>query len=70
VFKRCVEVKCPDGSVAAVADTERQFPEKVRCWTETNGDYTEEYLDTISLEKTTFYKLNDRSDSVPYGQTA
>ena len=70
LFKRYIEVKCPDGAVAASADTEAQLPETVRCWTETDGHLEEAEFSTESLAKTTFYRLNEQPDSIPFGQTA
>jgi hypothetical protein len=70
VFRRGIEVVCPDGSVVASADTEAELPPVVSCWSEIDGHLEEEKLPTEKLKKTTFYRLNDRSDSVPYGQTA
>jgi hypothetical protein len=70
VFERHVEVICPDGSVAASADIEAHLPEMVRCWHEEAGHLEPEELPTRQLEKTTFYRLNDKSDPFIYGQTA
>jgi hypothetical protein len=70
LFKRFVEVKCPDGAVAASANTEAELPKTVRCWTETDGHLEEVEFSTESLAKATFYRLNEQSDSIPYGQTA
>jgi len=70
LFERRVEVVCPDGAVAASADTEANLPETVRCWHEEEGLLEPEELPTKQLEKTTFYRLNDKSDSLPFGQTA
>lgn len=70
VFERRVEVICPDGSVAASAETESALPETVRCWHEEDGLVESERLPTKQLEKAAFYRLHEESDSVPYGQTA
>jgi hypothetical protein len=70
LFERRIEVKCPDGAVAASADCEAHLPETVRCWHIEDGHPEPEYLLTKDLEKATFYRLNDESTSVPYGQTA
>jgi hypothetical protein len=70
LFERRVEVMCPDGAVAASAQTESDLPETVRCWHEEDGLLESEDLPTKQLEKTTFYRLHEGSDSVPYGQTA
>jgi hypothetical protein len=70
LFKRYIEVKCPDGSVAAATDNEETLPKTVHCWTEIDGHPEEVEFATQALAKTTFYRLNDESDSVPYRQTA
>lgn len=70
VFERRVEVMCPDGAVAASADSEANLPNTVRCWHQEEGHLEAEELPTKDLEKTTFYRLNDDTDSIPYGQTA
>lgn len=70
IFERRVEVLCPDGAVAASADKETNLPERVLCWTEADGHLQEVELPTAILQKTTFYRLNEQSDSIPYGQTA
>jgi len=70
LFERRVEVMCPDGAVAASAETESDLPETVRCWHEEDGLLEPENLPTEQLKKTTFYRLHEESDSVPYGQTA
>jgi hypothetical protein len=70
VFARSVEVMCPGGAVAAVADSEDKLPRTVHCWVDDSGHPAEIELATASLKKTVFYRLNDSTDSVPYGQTA
>ena len=70
LFSRGVEVKCPDGAVAAVAANESELPEFVRCWTEHEGILEPEDLPTAELEKTTFYRLNDEADPGTIRQTA
>ena len=70
LFERRVEVMCPDGAVAASAESEAGLPRTVRCWHEEDGHFEAEELPTKDLEKMTFYRLNDKSDSIPYGQTA
>jgi hypothetical protein len=70
LFERRVEVVCPDGAVVASADTEANLPETVRCWHEEQGLLEPEELPTRQLEKTIFYRLNDKSDPLLYGQTA
>jgi len=70
IFERLVEVKCPDGAVGASADTEDHLPPTVRCWHRDGGFLEAEDIATKTLEKTTFYRLHEQPDSVPYGQTA
>jgi len=70
LFKRGIEIQCPDGTVAASADAEEKLPVTVHCWTEEEGHPKEVELPTESLTKTTFYRLNDESDSITFGQTA
>ena len=68
LFIRGVEVKCPDGAVAAAADKETELPEIVRCWHLEDGHYEPEELATRDLEKSTFYRLNATSE--PYKKSA
>jgi len=70
VFQKRVEVKCPDGAVAASADSEENLPQTVRCFREEDGHFEIDILPTADLQKTTFYRLNDKTDSAPYGKTA
>jgi hypothetical protein len=70
VFERRIEVKCPDGAVAASADSEANLPATVRCLRQEDEHFEAEELPTAQLEKTTFYRLHDAPDSVPYRQTA
>jgi hypothetical protein len=65
VFRRFVEVVCPDGSVAASADHEESLPEMVRCWSEKDGQYEETMLPTHELRKAVFYRLNDDQTARP-----
>lgn len=70
IFERRVEVLCPDGAVAASADSELTLPVTVNCWTEADGDLEEVELSTADLKKRIFYRFNEHSDSIPYGRTA
>lgn len=70
IFERRVEVKCPDGAVAASADTEANLPSVVRCFRQEEQHFEMEEIPTAQLEKTVFYRLRDDADSIPYGQTA
>jgi len=71
IFEKRVEVTCPDGSVAASAESEEALPNSVHCWREEDGQLEEVDLPTDSLTKTVFYRLYERSASpVPYSRTA
>lgn len=61
VFSRFVEVRCPNGSVGATAESEDNLPETVHCWQEEDGDFTEAVLLTRELPKAVFYRLNDEA---------
>jgi hypothetical protein len=58
MFQKRVEVLCPDGVVAASAQTESELPNVVSCWRETNGDYEEMQVETRDLKKLASYRLN------------
>jgi hypothetical protein len=70
LFRRGVEVVCPDGAVAASAETEADLPKTVRCWAEDKGNLEELEIETNSLPKITFYRLNDKSASRLFGPAA
>jgi hypothetical protein len=70
LFERRIEVICPDGAAAASADIEEHLPPTVRCWHREDGLLEPEDIRTETLQKAVFYRLNEHSDSVPYGQTA
>jgi hypothetical protein len=57
IFRRMVEVLCPDGSVAAVADSENHLPGKVQCIEDEDGHFSEVEVATKSLQKKRFYQL-------------
>jgi hypothetical protein len=63
-----IEVRCPDGSVAAIADSEDSLPQTVFCTQEEGGHPEEVELPTQSLQKVKFYRLNDRATSIAVGQ--
>jgi hypothetical protein len=63
-----VEVTCPDGSVAAIAETEDMLPETVFCTQEEGGHPEEVELSTHLLKKRKFYRLNDRATPIAVGQ--
>ena len=66
LFRRGVEVLCPDGAVAASAESVERLPATVLCWIETDGHPEEVELPTAKLSKLTFYSLNERSSPVLY----
>jgi hypothetical protein len=63
------EVRCPDGTVAAIAETERELPPVVTCTGEEDGHPTEIEIPTNSLKTEKFYRLND-SATFAIGQGA
>jgi hypothetical protein len=63
-----IEVRCPDGSVAATAEVESELPPTVFCTGEEDGHPTEIELPTHSLQRVKFYRLNDRESSIAVGQ--
>jgi hypothetical protein len=65
-----VEVLCPDGYVAASAESEGDLPPTVTCTAEEDGHPTEVELSTNSLRKVKFYRLNDPAASIAIGQGA
>ncbi len=60
LFKRGVEVLCPDGSVGVSASREEDLPSSVNCWTQEVGGYEEKTFPTDTLQKITFYQLDDQ----------
>jgi hypothetical protein len=59
LFSRGVEVVCPDGAVAASAESEQRLPEIVRCWREANGEYEEVFVSSNKLPRVVFYRLSE-----------
>lgn len=70
MFERAVEVRCPDGSVAATAETEEELPREVRCWKNIDGFPEPEMMSSTSLEKVFFYRLNESAGSAPISRSA
>jgi hypothetical protein len=66
LFRRGIQIMCPDGSVAASADSEAGLPPTVHCWEDEGGHLEEVEKPTVSLSKLIFYSLNDKSTSVLY----
>jgi len=58
VFRKRVEVVCPDGSVAISASDEAELPELVTCWQEDGGGFTQVEYATRNLRKVSFYQMN------------
>jgi len=70
-FKKLVEVRCPDGTVAASAEREEDLPVTVHCWHEDEeGHLAEADVYSQTLRKNTFYRINDRSERNPVQRTA
>jgi hypothetical protein len=63
-----VEVMCPDGTVAASAETIEKLPRTVNCTQIEAGHPEEVQLPTNTLSVVKFYKLNDRPTSIAVGQ--
>lgn len=63
VFVRAVEVRCPDGSVPAIAATEADLPPVVRCHVEDEGFADEVEVLTTTLPKVVFYRLSDPAEA-------
>jgi hypothetical protein len=63
IFSKFIEVRCPNGSVGASAESEAKLPETVHCWQEEDGDFTEAVFSTRELPKAVFYRLNDEAIS-------
>lgn len=58
VFACGIEVRCPNGSVGASADTEDDLPSTVECTFEEDGHLELEEIPTAQLEKVRFYSLS------------
>ena len=69
-FAKGVEVLCPDDVVAASAPSEVELPPVVRCWVDRDGDLEEEDVNTATLRKLVFYRLNDGEQTGVFRQTA
>jgi hypothetical protein len=72
-FTCYIEFKSPEGTVVAVAPAEKlgEIPKIVHYSKETEDGFFEEVESpTESLTKTTFYSLNDRSNTSTFARTA
>lgn len=58
LFKRGVEVLCPDGAVAASAASEAELPVMVNCWVDDVDGQQEREFPTDALRSLVFYSLN------------
>lgn len=70
VLQRLVEVACPDGAVAASAETEGQLPESVNCWMDRDGFMEPVEYATKDLQKTVFYRMIDGEPARPNASAA
>jgi hypothetical protein len=71
VFEKRIGVLCPDGEIAASAESEKNLPFQVECLQEDEDGYPEETsIPTESLKKVIFYRLYERSDPISYSRTA
>jgi hypothetical protein len=70
LFRRGIEILCPDGAVAVSVDSVSEIPKTVHCWKQQGDEIEEEELPTSALRKITFYRLNAQSASVLYRQPA
>ena len=61
LFKKGVEVLCPDGTVGADVDSEKPLPPAVECWVEEEGHLEPRILNTDELKKIIYYRLNSAS---------
>ena len=57
IFEQWFEIRCPDGSVPAVAKTEVEFPATVHYWVQDDGHEEEVELESSALPRATFYRL-------------
>jgi hypothetical protein len=63
VFTRGIEVLCPDSTVVTSSDRESSLPATVICLIDESGNYEEREFSTSSLDKITFYRLDDSRTS-------
>jgi hypothetical protein len=59
IFRECVEVLCPDGSVAEKADKIENLPDTVFCIDDVNGDYERREYSTVELRKQPFFRYQE-----------
>jgi hypothetical protein len=58
VFDRFIEVLCPDGVVATLADSEAKLPTTVMCWSDEDSEEIE--IPVRELCKRVFYRLHEQ----------
>jgi hypothetical protein len=61
LFKRIVEVRCPDGAVGAEAESEELLPDHVECWVDEEGHLEPRETETNALQKVIYYRLSESS---------
>jgi len=61
VFRKRVQVLCPNNSVAVTVDDGNQLPDTVRCREEIEGHLEVQSVPVSELRKVHFYCLNDRA---------
>ena len=59
VFRRRIQVLCPDNSVAASAPTREELPSSVRCWQDIEGDLEPRSVSTEDLRTREVFALNE-----------
>lgn len=59
LFERWVELKSPDGTIAAEAPSEDALPPTIEWLVEKDGEYEAKEFDSTSLPRNTFYKLHE-----------
>ena len=68
LFRRSIEVLCPNNVVAASAERNEDLPSQVTCWIEEDGDIIEKTFPVTDLKKVTFYRLiRNASDTTIHG---
>ena len=71
VFTKKIGVICPDGRVAASAESEDRLPALVHCSSEDDEGFPEEIdVPTRTLKKVVFYSLDESSESANYSSAS
>jgi hypothetical protein len=58
LFKKGIEVICPNGAVAAAVEFGKLLPKYVECWVEEDGQLEPREMETNALQKITYYRFN------------